>query len=427
MWTAIVLGWLAMNIRAAKFVQNLRGLSSTEKCVAQNMAVYADYKNAIAYMSMATLAEDSDLHRQNVVPIVKRLEAYGIIRPVTGAHTKGGRGHTTPYAFTFTVNRDFAITVKSRRKLSVTADTLPTESVWRGEPKVSGKTPETVCPSRHEGFEGIGSALFESAQGHQSSSSEGRRKPDDDDGARAAHKESEPQTPETQTLPVSQNGPGDHLVDLQQKAIREIVRRGESKDVAQSAVIIIDARAARSETVPYSVKYFIQGYEAMRENGEIDEVRQQVERGRQLRDSCSTAQFDAESAPTPEPPEPPPAGKKNTRAGRPPRDIFAGATKEQLAAFAFFATIPFGCQSFRFLLADIYDERKPGEAVVTLLRRSVRRCRLWKLKVPRELRVLVCEWDTRSRIGYCGPAPRLPSTVAEREAELGEPERNRDP
>jgi hypothetical protein len=101
-----------MNIRAAQFVNSLRGdISPSEKCVAFVMAIHADFKNAVAYMSMTTLAAEAGYkHRQRVSPIVQKLVSYGIIR-VIGTKSKG-RG-TTKYQFTFTVNRDSGVTVNT--------------------------------------------------------------------------------------------------------------------------------------------------------------------------------------------------------------------------------------------------------------------------------------------------------------------------
>lgn len=74
-----------MNIRAAKFVQNLRGLSLSERSVATQMAIHADYKDAIAHMSMTTLAAEASLkHRETASRVVTRLVACGII----GSHSE---------------------------------------------------------------------------------------------------------------------------------------------------------------------------------------------------------------------------------------------------------------------------------------------------------------------------------------------------
>lgn len=107
----------------------------------------------------------------------------------------------------------------------------------------------------------------------------------DDDDFRARAFTSKPQT-QNQTQPESKHGPGDHLADLQEKAVRAIVQEGETEEVAWAAVLLIDARNAslgRNEsTVPYSSTYYLAGYRTMLETGEIDDVRQQVERGREL-------------------------------------------------------------------------------------------------------------------------------------------------
>ena len=99
-----------MNIRAAKFVQNLRGLTCPEIAVAHNMAAHADFKNAEATMSMTTLAKESGLkNRETASRITKRLETFGILRAV-GPRTGGEM--PTKYAFTFTVNRGCRVTVE---------------------------------------------------------------------------------------------------------------------------------------------------------------------------------------------------------------------------------------------------------------------------------------------------------------------------
>ena len=103
-----------MNIRAAKFVQNLRGLTAVEKSVALNVSVHADYKTAEANMSMALLARESGLEdRMTASRVIKRLEDYGVLVAVGRGHSKGGRGRTTPYVFTFAVNRECPVTVTS--------------------------------------------------------------------------------------------------------------------------------------------------------------------------------------------------------------------------------------------------------------------------------------------------------------------------
>jgi hypothetical protein len=98
-----------MNIRAAKFIQTLRGLSSVEIAIALNLAVHADFNTAIAFMSMTTLAAESGLqNRQTASLNVARLESYGIIRVV--GKRSGGRV-PTKYQFTFKVDRGSEITI----------------------------------------------------------------------------------------------------------------------------------------------------------------------------------------------------------------------------------------------------------------------------------------------------------------------------
>ena len=102
-----------MNIRAAKFVQSLRGLTVPERSVAQNITLHADYQKAEATMSMTTLAEESGLkNRETASRVTKRLESYGIIRVVG---SRSGGGAPTKYAVTFTVNRDCGVTAKEPR------------------------------------------------------------------------------------------------------------------------------------------------------------------------------------------------------------------------------------------------------------------------------------------------------------------------
>jgi hypothetical protein len=112
-----------VNIKAAKFVQNLRGLLPQEKAVALNMAVHASFKECEADMSMTTLAHESGLkNRETASRIVKKLETvYGIIQAV-GNHS-GGRTSTT-YVFTFAYDRDSGITVDgaSNRDSGITVE-----------------------------------------------------------------------------------------------------------------------------------------------------------------------------------------------------------------------------------------------------------------------------------------------------------------
>ncbi len=148
-----------MNTRAAKFVQNLRGLTLSEKVVAQGMAVHADYDNAEAYMSMGLLAAESGIkNRETASRIVSRLEkTYGIIETVDGAHSEGGRGKTTTFRFTFAVNCDSPVTLTSaeeerKRHKTVTEprETVTPQSHLARETVTQNA--ETVTPQSHEGF-----------------------------------------------------------------------------------------------------------------------------------------------------------------------------------------------------------------------------------------------------------------------------------
>jgi hypothetical protein len=150
-----------MNIRAAKFVQNLRGLSAVEKSIAYSIAVHADYKNCQANMSMQTLAEESGLkHRQAASQIVSRLLEYGIIHTI--GSRSGGRKPST-YQFTFAVNRDCGITIKdeeSNRNWEQTVEDYQPQPNRnsrivqpQSEPSPTAiKNAPTVRRSGHEGF-----------------------------------------------------------------------------------------------------------------------------------------------------------------------------------------------------------------------------------------------------------------------------------
>jgi hypothetical protein len=82
-----------MYILAARFVQDLRGLTPTEKAVAFVMAIHASPPSefatsepaGISTMSMALLAREAGLEsRETASRIVKRLVTIGIIVPVAG-------------------------------------------------------------------------------------------------------------------------------------------------------------------------------------------------------------------------------------------------------------------------------------------------------------------------------------------------------
>ncbi|HXA78734.1 MAG TPA: hypothetical protein VNV41_16485 [Candidatus Acidoferrales bacterium] len=154
-----------MNIRASKFIQDLRGLDLAEKSVAAQMAQHADFKNAECSMSMTTLAEEAGLkNRETASRVVARLVGYGITRPKIRV-SKGGRGVTTTYVFTFNVNRDSGVTVKpprnpSNRDSGITVK--PAETVTQPPNNCDSeknncdstppKTPLTVTPQSHEGI-----------------------------------------------------------------------------------------------------------------------------------------------------------------------------------------------------------------------------------------------------------------------------------
>jgi hypothetical protein len=112
-------------------------------------------------MSMTTLAEESGVkNRETASRIVTRLEAYGIIRAVS--HKKGGRGQTTRYQFTFTVNRDSGVTVKGdsnrdsgvtvKKPNTVTRETVNCDSGEGQGSETVTQNAETVTGESHEGF-----------------------------------------------------------------------------------------------------------------------------------------------------------------------------------------------------------------------------------------------------------------------------------
>lgn len=135
-----------MNIRAARFIQRVRGLQPSERIVLQNIACHADQKNAIATMSMTTLAEESGIkNRETASRIVKRLEEnYGIIRAVSGTHSKGGSGQTTAFQFTFTVKPGSGLTVEGDPETVTRTVTLPQKETVT--PRVTLITDGTVTP-----------------------------------------------------------------------------------------------------------------------------------------------------------------------------------------------------------------------------------------------------------------------------------------
>lgn len=136
-----------MNIKAAKRVQNRRDLSLAEKAVAYAMAVHASYEQAEANMSMTLLAAESGLkNRETASRIVERLEAKRIIAPVSGRHSKGGRGQTTTFVFILEKDSDSAVTVscsKGSEKYDLPV-TVYAETVTENA--------ETVTPQSQEGF-----------------------------------------------------------------------------------------------------------------------------------------------------------------------------------------------------------------------------------------------------------------------------------
>lgn len=142
-----------MNIKAAKFVQNLRGLKPSEKAVALNIAVHADVKNCEATMSMKTLADESGLRkRETASRIVKKLETiYGVIQAV-GSRSGGKR--PTKYTFTFAVNRDSGITVigQANRDSDEGADGVNRDF---GVGSIVTQNAPTVTGESHEGFKGL--------------------------------------------------------------------------------------------------------------------------------------------------------------------------------------------------------------------------------------------------------------------------------
>lgn len=147
-----------MNIRAAKFVQNLRGLTLSEKSVAQAIAIHADYADAEANMSMTLLAAESGIkNRETASRIVGRLEAKGIITTVSGTHSEGGRGQTTAFRFTFTVNCESGVTLTSaeaerRHPETVTGEPETVTPEAQFKPETVTQNAETVTPQSHEGF-----------------------------------------------------------------------------------------------------------------------------------------------------------------------------------------------------------------------------------------------------------------------------------
>jgi len=147
-----------MNIRAAKYVQNLRGLSLAEKAVAHAMAVHAAYETSECFMSMERLASEAGLKkRETASRIVKQLEAKGIVVPAGGNHSKGGRGCTTRWTFTYGAQCD----LKSQFSPSRDAEKRDSESqllaeTVTGESRIAPETvtlePETVTGESHKGF-----------------------------------------------------------------------------------------------------------------------------------------------------------------------------------------------------------------------------------------------------------------------------------
>ena len=141
-----------MNIRAAVFVANLRGLTPSEKAVAFAIARHANVKECEANMSMTTVAEESGLkNRETASRIATRLESYGIIRAV--GPRSGGRTPTT-YTFTFAVNSDSGITVKD--STTVTGEVANRDSDLPSTVTETGTTvtqnASTVTGESHEGF-----------------------------------------------------------------------------------------------------------------------------------------------------------------------------------------------------------------------------------------------------------------------------------
>jgi hypothetical protein len=174
-----------MYIKAANFVQNLRGnISPTERAVAQNMAIHAspppEFSSGepagIATMSMALLARESSLaHRQTASDIVKRLVGIGIIavygKPSKGGNAEGNqRGRTTAYYFTFTVNPDSGVwetTAAKERAAAESSATQPSDSPV-STPKNDGECNPPVAPEPENSLECNPSVALESKNAESS-------------------------------------------------------------------------------------------------------------------------------------------------------------------------------------------------------------------------------------------------------------------
>jgi hypothetical protein len=148
-----------VNIRAAKFVQSLRGLNPTEKCLLQNMAIHADVHKCEATMSMTTLAAESGLAKRETASrnVTTMEEVYGVIRTV-GLKSAGGK--TSTYTFTFQVNRDCGVTVEDGncdRSVTVDRDSGDVSSKPTVILESATVTPQsdTVTPASQEGFKGL--------------------------------------------------------------------------------------------------------------------------------------------------------------------------------------------------------------------------------------------------------------------------------
>jgi hypothetical protein len=127
------------------------------------MTFHADFKDAECSMSMTMLAEESGIkNRETASRIVKPLVVAGIVEPV------GSQSHgriSTRYRFTFTVNRDSGVTVKSPRNspnrdsgVTVKPESTVTPTDPNRDSKESNRdsapprTPLTVTGESHKGI-----------------------------------------------------------------------------------------------------------------------------------------------------------------------------------------------------------------------------------------------------------------------------------
>ena len=149
-----------MSVRPTNFVRRLRGLSPVGKAVAFVMADHADHRTGECYMSMQTLADEAGLQwADTAAKAVKRLVASGMLDTPhgvsRGGRSKAGRGKTTVYRFTFTVNCDSGITIEPYTTPTRQSELTPT---LQSQLKPSTPTPTpTLTPTGESdgGFKGL--------------------------------------------------------------------------------------------------------------------------------------------------------------------------------------------------------------------------------------------------------------------------------